>query len=239
MSEQVLQDIERGLYDRAFIDTDGAARLCQMADPPHLSEHTAPLEWTRENRARLAARQIRRWSEWAHEEGVTFSEAFERVLGHEGALSMDPEDNGNWTGGAKGKGELRGSKYGISAASFPDIDIAALTQEHAAAIYEADYWSRLPDVAYPLRFQLFDFAVNSGVSAAVRALQRAVGTPDDGAWGPASQAAYKDLTIEQVVCLLFAQRLELMTRASGWLDFGRGWARRIATNLRYAAEDLG
>jgi hypothetical protein len=37
----------------------------------------------------------------------------------EGGLSMDERDPGNWTGGAIGKGELRGTKYGISAQTYP------------------------------------------------------------------------------------------------------------------------
>ena len=40
----------------------------------------------------------------------------------EGTLSLDPTDTGNWTGGAVGRGTLVGTKYGISAASYPTLE---------------------------------------------------------------------------------------------------------------------
>jgi hypothetical protein len=43
---------------------------------------------------------------------------------------MDERDPGNWTGGAIGKGELRGTKWGISAQTYPQIDIL---QPHPSA----------------------------------------------------------------------------------------------------------
>src|SRR5574340_333023 len=96
---------------------------------------------------------------------MEFAEAFQRLLGNEGAYSEDANDPGNWTGGRVGEGELRGTKYGISAKSYPALDIANLTEDQAQAIYYADYWmahklDQLPDV---LRFDVFDGAVNSGL----------------------------------------------------------------------------
>lgn len=46
---------------------------------------------------------------------ITFEEAFDRLIGHEGGYSDDPTDNGNWTGGKRGAGLLKGTKYGIGA----------------------------------------------------------------------------------------------------------------------------
>ena len=69
---------------------------------------------------------------------MTFDLAFTRLIGNEGVLSMDPKDSGNWTGGKIGLGKLKGSKYGISAASYPMVDIANLTLEGAKAIYLRD-----------------------------------------------------------------------------------------------------
>jgi hypothetical protein len=36
---------------------------------------------------------------------------------------------------------------------------------------------------------------------------------------------------------LNAERLDFMTRLKNWPHHGRGWARRIAANLRYGATD--
>jgi lysozyme family protein len=86
-------------------------------------------------------------------------------------------------------------------------------------------------------FQLFDFAVNSGIETAVRAFQRAVGVADDGYWGPESQAMAEATSEADQIMLLIAERLDFMTRLKHWERFGRGWARRIAENLRHGAED--
>lgn len=170
---------------------------------------------------------------------AAFDTAFHRVIGHEGHLSLDPTDRGNWTSGIVGVGELKGTKYGISAMSYPHLDIKNLTVDQAKAIYRADFWSqvhgdRLPDgVAY----QLFDFAVNSGITTAIRYLQRAVGVADDGHWGPASQAAAAAMTETDIIMRLCGERLDYMTKLTGWPVNSRGWARRIAGNLRFGAVD--
>lgn len=170
---------------------------------------------------------------------MTFDEAFERLLGHEGVLSLDRNDRGNWTSGVIGVGELKGSKYGISAMSYPDLDIARLSREDCAAIYRRDFWNRIDAdrLADGVAFQLFDFAVNSGVETAVRYLQRAIGVADDGRWGPVSRAAAAAMSESDVILGLNAERLDFMTRLSGWPTQGRGWARRIARNLRYGLID--
>jgi len=62
------------------------------------------------------------------------------VIDFEGGHSLNPNDRGNWTGGKVGSGILRGTKYGISAASYPDLDIANLTIPDAKGIYYRDYW---------------------------------------------------------------------------------------------------
>jgi lysozyme family protein len=46
-----------------------------------------------------------------------FPRCFAFTLGAEGGYSNNAADPGNWTGSAIGSGELRGTKYGISAAA--------------------------------------------------------------------------------------------------------------------------
>ena len=170
---------------------------------------------------------------------MTFDAVFDRLMGHEGRYSDDPEDPGNWTGGAVDVGVLKGTHWGISAASYPTLDIKALTRGDARGIYFRDFWLRLDgERLYDgVAFQLFDFAVNSGIGTAVRCLQRAVGVADDGRWGPVSRAAAERMTEGDTIMRLNAERLDFMTRLKNWPSHGRGWARRIAGNLRYGAED--
>jgi len=108
---------------------------------------------------------------------MSFGSALKKTLHIEGGLNMDPDDNGNWTGVAKGVGELKGTKYGISAAQYPDEDIANMTTERATFLYKRDYWDslRLDEVKHEtLQEKLFDTAVNMGVQTAAILLQKAV-----------------------------------------------------------------
>ncbi|HWE72517.1 MAG TPA: glycosyl hydrolase 108 family protein [Stellaceae bacterium] len=123
-----------------------------------------------------------------------FAAALAIVLAHEGGYQTMPDDPGNWTGGKIGAGELKGTKFGLSAASYPTLDIASLTEADAAAIYRRDWWDRfgLDRLPAALAAKLFDAAVNVGIESAVRALQRALRATgaariaDDGKLGPAT-----------------------------------------------------
>lgn len=152
---------------------------------------------------------------------MSFDEAFDRLIGHEGGYVNDPRDPGGET------------KFGISKRAYPDVNIVSLTLDDARAIYKRDYWDRarcdeLPD---PVRFQIFDTAVNSGIGQSIRFLQRSVGVADDGQVGPLTMAAIKRLDPEVIAARFNGQRLDFMTKLSTWDAFGRGWARRVAKNL--------
>ena len=67
---------------------------------------------------------------------LTFDQAFERLIGHEGNFTNDKDDRGNWTTGIIGKGQLKGTKYGISAMTYPQLDIKNLTLDQAKQIYK-------------------------------------------------------------------------------------------------------
>ena len=52
-----------------------------------------------------------------------FARCFAFTLAAEGPFTKLASDPGNWTGGAVGHGALHGTKYGISAAAYPGLDI--------------------------------------------------------------------------------------------------------------------
>lgn len=169
----------------------------------------------------------------------SFDTSFDRLMGHEGNFTDNPKDPGNWTGGKVGVGELRGTKFGIAANTYPAIDIRNLTRDEAKKIYKRDFWDKVNADSLPdgVSFQLFDFAVNSGCQTAIRYFQRALGVADDGVWGPKSESAARSMSESDMIMAICSERLDFMTRCSGWSDFGKGWARRIAQNLRYGALD--
>ena len=164
---------------------------------------------------------------------MDFRFAIERVLGHEGNYVNDPNDPGGET------------KWGISKRSYPHLNIKDLTREQAIEIYRVDFWEKVhTDVLpYAVDYQLLDSAVNSGIHQSIRFLQRALDVADDGDFGPISRGAMDGATREPmrlagVVIRFQAERLDFMTRLKNWPNHGRGWARRVALNLRYSAEDL-
>ena len=165
---------------------------------------------------------------------TAFEQAVAVVVGHEGGFSIERADPGNWTGGAVGSGELRGTKFGISAAAYPAEDIANLTPEAAAAIYRRDYWDRVSGdhLSPSLALLVFDAAVNNGVARAAGWLQGIIGVTVDGRLGPETLAAV-DAAIHArgnaAVCAEFqAQRLVFMAGLPTWHIFGLGWARRLS-----------
>lgn len=156
-----------------------------------------------------------------------FRDYIERVLSHEGGYVNDPRDPG---------GETR---WGISKRSYPHVDIKRLTRDDAIAIYERDFWRRVQGDKLPRQFafQALDAAVNHGIENAVRWMQRAAGVADDGYIGPMTLAAVARTDPADLVLKFNAERLEFYARLSTFDAFGRGWTRRVAGNLRHAAED--
>ena len=150
-----------------------------------------------------------------------FDDAFDALIAHEGGYASDPRDPGGET------------KYGISKRVYPSVDIKALSLADAKAIYRRDYWQaagceRVPE---PLRFDLFDMAVHSGVRAAILTVQKAATVVEDGVLGPKSLAAIGAREPAVLVARFNGARLAMMTELATWPSFGKGWARRIAANL--------
>jgi lysozyme family protein len=168
-----------------------------------------------------------------------FNKFFDRLIGHEGKFQNNRADRGNWTGGKVGVGLLKGTKFGISAMAYPDLDIANLTVEEVKPIYKRDYWDRFQAESYhpAIGFQTFDAGVNHGPGNAVRFLQRAAGVLDDGDMGPASLRAVKAMELNDALLRFNSERLSFMVKLSTFDEFGRGWVARVAGNMRYAADD--
>lgn len=88
---------------------------------------------------------------------MSFEQAFDLVIGHEGGYVNDPQDPGGET------------KFGISKRAYPNLDIKNLTIEQAREIYLRDYWlgagcDHIADAA--MAILLFDCAVNQGIARA-------------------------------------------------------------------------
>lgn len=152
---------------------------------------------------------------------MTFDDAFETLIGHEGGYVWHKEDPGGET------------KFGITKRTYPHLNIHALTLEQAKAIYRRDFWlkagcDKLPD---GVDFDVFDLAVNSGIGRAAQLLQMALGVTPDGSIGTKTLAAIDEAQPAPLRARLNGYRLLFMTDLATWKDFGKGWARRVAKNL--------
>src|ERR1035437_1405926 len=133
-------------------------------------------------------------------DSVIFQKYFDRLMGYEGGYINDHNDPGGET------------KWGISKRSYPNLIIKALTREDAFNIYKRDFWDNIKADNLPdnVSFQLFDFAVNSGIDTAIRCFQRALGVANDGHFGPVSQAAAAKMTEPQMNNRINADKIDFM-----------------------------
>jgi lysozyme family protein len=114
-----------------------------------------------------------------------FLKAFEYLMYHEGGYVNDKKDAGGET------------HYGISKRSYPNLDIKNLTRDQAKQIYFCDFWTKakceqVNDDNLAIKF--FDLCVNTGISQAIKLIQRALRSAgqtvaEDGIIGSATLAA--------------------------------------------------
>lgn len=160
-----------------------------------------------------------------------FEDFVERVLQHEGGYSRHPDDPGGETMWGVTQRTARRAGY--------RGDMRYLTRDEAKQIYRKAYWNtvRGDKLSPTVAFQVFDGAINSGVDRSSEWLQEIVGVAQDGLIGPKTLAAAAEFDPLEVAVRYNSIRLRFLTGLPTWGAFGRGWSRRIADNLKYAAED--
>lgn len=158
----------------------------------------------------------------------SFEFAFENVIGSEGGFQDDKHDRGNWTTGIVGKGQLKGTKYGISAMSYPTLDIKNITVADAKHIYLRDYWDRVGcnRLPYGLDYMIFDISVNHGRSDAGVFLQTAVGATRDGKIGPKTLELVHSKDTRETILKVKDVRENDYRSLKTFSRYGDGWLRR-------------
>lgn len=155
-----------------------------------------------------------------------------RVLGHEGGYNNHPADKGgetNW-----------GITIATARANGYTGDMRFLSREQAIEIYSKAFWERYQCDKLPsaLAFQYFDACVNHGAAHAAKFLQRACGVIADGVIGEQTLTAVARQSDRDLVLKFNAERTRFYTQLPTFGTFGKGWMRRQADNLIYAAMDL-
>ena len=161
----------------------------------------------------------------------SFEKAIDRVLAHEGGYVNDPRDNGGETNWGITRNTATAAGYKGS--------MRDMTREQAKAIYRKQYWDavKADQLPFVVAFQLFDAAVNHGVRRAIMLMQQSVGTTQDGVIGGKTIQAISSRDPQQLALLFNAVRLEFYAGLADFAHFGKGWTRRVAVNLRFAATD--
>ncbi|TVO70883.1 peptidoglycan-binding protein [Sedimenticola selenatireducens] len=139
----------------------------------------------------------------------------------EGGYVNDPDDPGGET------------KHGISKRSYPDLDIANLTEDQARAIYFHDYWLKAgcSELPAPLGWALFGGVVNHKMHVAIALMQQSLGVTADGINGPVTQATALQSDVSAVLVDYLSRRARLyrdITLSNHTQSkYFRGWMRRL------------
>lgn len=153
---------------------------------------------------------------------MDFNLAVQKTLTHEGGYVNNAADHGGPT------------KYGITQADMPGVNIANITTDMASAYYKEHFWkdlySQINDQL--LGEKLFDIGVLMGVKTAVRMLQSSMESEihvvSDGVFGPetlsdvnqfGNLASYKTALIQHVINIVNNDPTQHV--------FANGWIARI------------
>jgi lysozyme family protein len=168
----------------------------------------------------------------------------------EGGFSNNVSDPGNWTSGKPGLGELHGTKFGIAASGYPNLNIEALTIEEADALRKQDFWDRCNGDLLPpsVAFVLCEAMYGSGPATGIMQMQAMLGVVQDGfvgeretipaiekaIGGPAGDDAYGLDPLEEFLCAFSSRRLLFESGLGNWSEDKGGWTVRLFRGLTLA-----
>ncbi|MDR5661010.1 glycosyl hydrolase 108 family protein [Burkholderia cenocepacia] len=160
----------------------------------------------------------------------SFDDAFDALMGNEGGYSNNPKDPGGET--------IWGITARVARASGYLGPMRQLPRETAKAIAKKLYWDPLHLDSFDPRiaFQIFDAHYNGDGGHYVIWMQGSAGIAVDGLMGPNTIAAIQSTPPWRFLLRWNSLRLQYFTSLQRWLDFGRGWTRRIANNLWKGAQ---
>lgn len=158
---------------------------------------------------------------------MSFDQAFDKLIGNEKGYSNNPKDPGGET--------MWGVTARVARAFGYTGSMRDLPLETAKVIAKKMYWDPLhldqfdPRVA----FQIFDANYNGGHP--VIWMQGAAGAKVDGLMGAGTIAAVNATDPLKFMMRWNSLRIRYFTSLKTWLTFGKGWANRIADNLKIGA----
>jgi hypothetical protein len=166
----------------------------------------------------------------ADRERQTYRTVLGFVLRWEGGFVDDPIDPGGRTN--RGVTQKTYNAYRKSK-QLPEGDVKDITPDEVEEIYQRNYWlaAHCPELPAGLAVAQMDTAVNMGVGAAVRLLQRALGLKPDGHFGPKTRDAVRQSDprrlLERYLELRRARYHHLVEKNPSLKKFLKGWLNRL------------
>jgi len=164
-----------------------------------------------------------------------FSNALGVTLEFEGGYVNHPSD----PGGETNKGVTRSVyEQWLRSKGLPsrNMDMRNIPDAHVQAVYRDRYWNKVrgDDLPAEIAQQMFDLAVHSGPSRAIKILQNIVGTKPDGGFGPntskSTQAYLQEhgalIMAEEILKQRKAFLVKLLEQEK-YQPFRNGWINRI------------
>ena len=154
-----------------------------------------------------------------------FEQCLALVLKEEGGYVDNPHDPGGMTN----LGVTKKTYEAWVNRTVDEAEMRGLTPDDVAPLYQRNYWDKVAANSLPVGvdYCLFDTAVNSGPSQAVKFIQRALNVVVDGILGQQTIAAANQRDAAELVEQFCEERLQFMQSLSTWPTFGRGWQRRV------------
>jgi len=119
------------------------------------------------------------------------------------------------------------------------LNVKLISKKDADDIFMDNYFRPVWFDQLPsgLDYAMVDYAINSGPSRAIRALQGIVGAKVDGVLGVHTMASVNNLNPAMLIIELCEQRLNFMRRLKHWPTFKNGWTTRVMGNKMGAQDD--
>ena len=156
-----------------------------------------------------------------------FSRSYAAALKEEGGFSNHPKDPGGAT--MRGVTQRVYDAYRINKGEYKQT-VRKISDAEVRDIFKRQYWDAVKADELPagVDYAVFDFAINSGPSRAVKELQRIVGETQDGVIGHRTIAAAARHPDKQVLIDAYQDRRRAFVRSLiTHSTFGKGWEARI------------
>jgi len=157
---------------------------------------------------------------------LNFEDCLDFVLRYEGGYVNHPND----PGGPTNMGITQKTLSAWRGVQVSAGQVKALGKPEAAMIYKKQYWTPVRGDELPLGVDLvmLDYAVNSGASRAIKALQKILGVKVDGQFGLITLDAAKNKEPRTLCREIIDERAAFLRRLSTFSTFGKGWMARLS-----------